>query len=62
MPNLLTIKDVCERLQVRKTTVYKWIREDQTFPKQVRLGPRVVRWDEDQLGAWIRTRIVNTGK
>lgn len=61
MPNLLTIREVCELLKVKKTTVYKWVREDPTFPKQIHLGPRVVRWDADQLAEWVRTRPAQPG-
>lgn len=55
MPNLLTIKDVCEKLKVKKNTVYSWLKDDPTFPRQIRLGPRVVRWDEDELTKWIKS-------
>lgn len=53
MTDLLTIEDVCARLKVQKTTVYKWLREDPTFPKQIKLGPRVVRWKAHELSDWI---------
>jgi prophage regulatory protein len=57
MPNLLTIHEVCEKLKVQKTTVYKWLRDDPTFPKQIKLGPRVVRWREKELTAWLESRV-----
>jgi prophage regulatory protein len=57
MSELLTIKDVCYKLKVTKTTVYKWLHEDPTFPKQITLGPRVVRWKADELEQWLQNRV-----
>ena len=56
MSNLLTIEDVCGKLKMTKTTVYKLRREDATFPKQIKLGPRAVRWKEDELNDWVEAQ------
>jgi excisionase family DNA binding protein len=50
---LLTVKDVCAKLKVTKSTVYKMLREDPSFPRSITIGPRVVRWKEADLTAWI---------
>lgn len=56
MTDLLTIQEVCAKLKVKKNTVYNWLREDQTFPKQIQLGPRCVRWKAADLEAWIASK------
>lgn len=57
MSTLLTCPEVCAKLKVRKTTLYKWLREDETFPRQIQLGPRVVRWKEHEIDAWIDNHV-----
>lgn len=57
MSNLLTIEDVCAKLKMTKTTVYKLRREDSTFPKQIKIGPRAVRWKEDELQDWVNQQV-----
>ena len=47
---LLTIKDVAQRLKVARQTVYKILSRDPGFPRPTHLG-RAVRWrasDVDQ--------------
>lgn len=54
MSQLLTVHEVCAKLKVQKTTVYKWLKEDPSFPRQITLGPRVVRWQEEALDTWVQ--------
>ena len=56
MSDLLTIEDVCAKLKMTKTKLYKLRREDATFPKQIKLGPRAVRWKEGELNAWVEAQ------
>jgi len=56
MSNLLRIDDVCAKLKMTKTTVYKLRREDSTFPRQIKLGSRAVRWKEDELNKWVEAQ------
>lgn len=57
--NYLTIKDVCEKLKLSRSTVYnklnaKKIRfHDASFPKPRQLGKRCVRWVEAEIDTWM---------
>lgn len=38
-----------------RSTIYKWMEEGR-FPRPVTLGPRVVRWREGDIDAWMASR------
>lgn len=53
----LQIDDLCERFSVGRTTVYRWIREDRTFPEPVIISSRryyseheIMRWESRKGG------------
>ncbi|MDQ2905446.1 MAG: helix-turn-helix domain-containing protein [Chloroflexota bacterium] len=48
--NLLTFQQVAQRLGVNRTTVYTFIQ--QGLPV-TRLGTRTIRFDENDLNAWL---------
>lgn len=52
---LLRVAEVCERIGLRKTTIYKMIARG-TFVSPVRLGPRTVAWRSDDVDRWIAER------
>jgi len=52
--NLLTKREVAERLRVTVKTVDRW-RKTGTFPKGFRVGYRVL-WHQDELDEFIRSR------
>lgn len=59
---MLRIGEVEKLLGVNRSTVYDWMdvkskRYDASFPKQVKVGARAVRWVESQLSAWIESKI-----
>jgi len=51
----LTLHDVCQLLRVGKTTVYRWIHTED-FPAGKKIGPRAVRWSENEIRKWEETR------
>lgn len=53
---MLTYGDVAERLGVKRALVVKWV-ERKLIP-HVRLGERTVRFREEEIDAWIRSRSV----
>ncbi len=55
MPKLLTCKQVCEITGYVKSTIYRLMDEGE-FPKALKIGPRAVRWREDEIRAWIESR------
>ena len=55
MNDLLTIDDLCERLQVSKSWLRKaWKRG--AFPAPLHLGRRCQRWRESDISDWIESR------
>ena len=52
---LLTLKQVCDRIQVSRQTIHDWYTSDR-FPRPVLLNPkdaRTCRWLEAEVNAWI---------
>lgn len=52
---LLRMSEVCRRVGLGKSTVYRRIAEGE-FPKGVDLGGGVVGWRSDEIEAWIDAR------
>ena len=52
---LLRMVDVRKITGLSRATIYRYIRNE-TFPKQVTLGPRRVGWRESQVVEWISSR------
>ncbi|WP_022947689.1 helix-turn-helix transcriptional regulator [Methylohalobius crimeensis] len=46
-------KDAAAFLGVALSTVYRWERDLQGFPRRVKLGPRVSGWRLSDLEAWL---------
>jgi excisionase family DNA binding protein len=43
LTNLLTIADICDYLQITRTTALKWV-ADGKLPPPIRLGVKTHRW------------------
>ncbi len=41
---------------ISTATLYRWVANDPSFPKQVQLGPRRVGWYADEVAAWLGSR------
>ena len=52
---LLRIRDLENKLGVKKSTIYKMIQNGE-FPKPVKISERAVGWRESQADAWIARR------
>ena len=52
MVRLLDVKEVCRRLNVSRSTLYKMIAAGQ-FPPPLRLPGGAPRWREDDVDGWI---------
>lgn len=50
------LPDVCARVGVKKSTLYKWIAE-RKFPAPARIGSNTVAWDARAVDRWISDRI-----
>jgi len=53
---LITIREVCDRLACARTTLYRHLKLDETFPRPVRLSAGAVRFEARELEAWIAAR------
>jgi excisionase family DNA binding protein len=54
MKKLMTVEDLAEALQVSVSTIYAWRYHGQG-PRGLRVGG-AVRFDPDEVAAWLRTR------
>lgn len=52
----LNIKQLSELLNLDPSTIWFWIKNDPTFPKPFRLGPRSNRWLLSEIEAWEQSK------
>ncbi len=52
---MLTAHDLARRLAVTVTTIRRWAASG-VLPPGVRLGRRVLRWDETVINQWLASR------
>ena len=55
-PQLLTMRDLCERLRLGRTTIYAVMRDDPSFPAPFRVVGNALRWDSADVESWISAR------
>lgn len=48
----LTDRQIGERFNVHHLTPRRWVREDPTFPRPVKLSPGCTRWKLSEIEAW----------
>ena len=48
---LIRLSDLCESLGVSRSTIYRWVSENE-FPAPVRIGERAVRWRSEDIELW----------
>lgn len=53
MPTLITTKALAAKLSVGRSTVWRFVKEDPSFPRPVHLTARSVRWDDTDVDKWI---------
>ena len=53
---LIHLPEVQHRVGLGRSTIYRWMSEGK-FPKPVQLGGYAVAWAEDDVDAWIATRL-----
>lgn len=54
--NLLRPEEVSEKLGITKAALPALRRREKSFPPPIRLSPKVLRWDEDDIDTWLKTR------
>ncbi|KGX50824.1 prophage CP4-57 regulatory family protein [Burkholderia pseudomallei TSV44] len=58
---LLRLVGVLDTVGVKKTTLYRWIREGK-FPAPVQLGARSVAWRATDVQQWVESRQSTRGQ
>lgn len=53
---LVSTKEVAELLNIPSNRVTNLEKRDPTFPRALRLSHRTLRWDMDEVKAWIQQR------
>lgn len=53
---ILRMKQLIERTQLSRATLYVLMASDPTFPRKFRLTARTVGWVESEVNAWIASR------
>lgn len=56
---ILRMKQLVERTQLSRATLYNLIATDPTFPKKIQLSARSVGYLESDVDAWIASRAVS---
>ena len=52
----LTDKQLSDRWGVTRQTIWKWLRDDPTFPQPTRLSAGTTRWRLDEVEQWEASR------
>lgn len=50
---LIRLPEVQERVGVARSTIYRLVANDPTFPRPMKVGRRVIAWRSDLLEEWI---------
>jgi len=51
--NLLSINQVCEKVNRSRVTLWKWVKDGQ-FPKPLKIGNRTLGWKEADFNDWLQ--------
>jgi predicted DNA-binding transcriptional regulator AlpA len=54
--NLLKPEEVSVKLGITKAALPALRLRDKTFPQPIRVSERVLRWDEDDIDEWLKSR------
>ena len=52
---LMSAREVCERLSISLATLHRWVRAGR-FPTGHQMGPNTVRWFAADVAAWLAAR------
>lgn len=54
MSDLMTPDEIAAKLKIERRSFLRTIAKQPDFPSPVRLGPRIVRWQADQVEQWVQ--------
>jgi prophage regulatory protein len=52
----IRVHKICDLTGVSRTTVWRWVRCDPTFPRPFHLSQHVTAWDEAEVLKWISSK------
>ena len=47
---------VCDLTGASRPTIWRWVRDDRTFPKPFSLSAGITAWDEAEVIAWLQAK------
>lgn len=53
MSRAIRLPGVCDATGASRTTIWRWVKEDPTFPKPFKLSEAVTVWDENEVLSWV---------
>jgi predicted DNA-binding transcriptional regulator AlpA len=53
---MVSAAQLAKILGVSEGTVWRWARENKNFPRGLKLGPRLTRWDSDAIDAFLMAK------
>jgi len=58
--NLLTPEEVSDKLGISKGALPSLRRREVSFPQPIRVSPKVLRWDEEDINFWLTNKKEST--
>jgi len=52
---MLTSQEVCKRLSISRTTLWKWQKEKPDFPKGLRVSPTKTLFKVSDVAEWVKS-------
>lgn len=52
---------VCDRIGASRSTVWRWVRDDASFPRPFKLSAGTTVWDEQEILDWIEAKKAQRG-
>ncbi|MBR0671726.1 helix-turn-helix transcriptional regulator [Neoroseomonas soli] len=52
----IRLPGVCALTGASRSTIWRWVAADPTFPRPFRLSPAVTVWDEAEVLAWLAAK------
>jgi prophage regulatory protein len=54
---ILRVPAVAKKLGISRPTIYRWLQQDPSFPRPIKIGSYAVGWLESELDAFIESRV-----
>lgn len=55
-PVILRPEQVCQYLGISRSGLYYLHEKDPTFPRKIKLSPRMIAWRKESLDAWLKAK------